>query len=58
MNVESVPVQEGGKKTKGFLVVSFLLHFPFLHSRKEGGFFSPTITNKTPRGKPKVLEME
>jgi hypothetical protein len=34
------------------------LYFIFLSFVLGSGFFSPTITNKTPRGKPKELEIE
>jgi hypothetical protein len=51
-------LKEGKQKKKEvfFWVVSF--YFIFLSFVLGSGFFSPTITNKTPRGKPKELEME
>jgi hypothetical protein len=47
---------ERREKKKGFSGGG--LYFIFLSFILGRGFFSPTITNKTPRGKPKETEME
>jgi hypothetical protein len=51
-------LKEVGKKIKIKRFSSGELYFIFLSFVLRRGFFSPTITNKTPRGKPKELEME